>query len=38
MNGEITDAEFAEINEAAKQKLEKLNKRTDEEKVIQEGI
>ena len=38
MNGEITNAEFAEINEAAKQKLEKLNKRTDEEKVIQEGI
>lgn len=38
INGEITDAEFAEINEAAEQKLKKLNKRTDEEKVIQEGI
>ena len=38
VRGELTDDEFIEINEAVKQKLEKLNKRTDEEKVITEGI
>ena len=38
IRGELTDDEFIEINEAVKQKLEKLNKRTDEEKVIEEGV
>ena len=36
--GELTNDEFNEINKAAEQKLQKLNKRSDEEKVIQEGI
>jgi len=32
--GELTNDEFNEINKAAEQKLQKLNKRSDEEKVI----